>query len=59
MIDLRLRWEFNRLMPDCERRSVINLRVISPHLHQGHLLQRMYRPATWILNKIASIFIPC
>lgn len=35
MIDLRLHWEFNRLMPDCEGRSVINLRVISPHLHGG------------------------
>lgn len=35
MIDLRLGWEFSRLMPDFEGRTVINLRVISPHLHGG------------------------
>lgn len=35
MIDLRLGWEFSRLMPDFEGRTVINLRVISPHLRGG------------------------
>lgn len=42
MIDLKLGWEFNRLMSDFEGCTVINLRVISPHLHWGHLLQRIY-----------------